>query len=391
MKITDVRATPVNIPFTSPYVFSHGSMKSLTKTIVEVDTDELATGLGEVADGNRAADVLKMGDALIGIDIREIGTAKRLCLPGYRYTPWGNVAGMTRAFGGIEMAMWDARARIEEVPLHVLLGGALRTEIELSEYFGYRVPGPVETGEESPEAIAEYCARMIDEHGSTNFEGKVGTVGLDEEVRMVRLVRDAIGDRPLRLDANGAWTVPTARVAVSRMDEFDIRYYEEPCQTYEEMSRLRAFTRAGFSTHVMDLPKAVRLDCPDTMVTNLVELGGIRRTMEFIRACEQFDIGFRFHSGETGVASAAYLHVSAAIEHIREPSQTLFRWYGDDVICEGTPVPKNGVVPVPDSPGLGVSLDRKAMRRCHERYLEEGPFPASSRGPRSFRKHFSRI
>ncbi len=391
MKITGIRATPVNVPFTAPYVFSHGSMKSLTKTIVELDTDEGETGLGEVADGDRSDDVVKMGETLEGVDIREIGTAERRCLPGYRYTPWGNVAGMTRAFGGIEMAMWDARARIEGVPLYVLLGGAVRTEIEFSEYFGYRVPGPVETGEHSPEAIAEYCLRMIDEHGATNFEGKVGTVGLDEEVLMVRLVREAIGERPLKLDANGAWTVQTAREAVRRMDDYDIRYYEEPCQTYEEMARLRAFTRANFSTHVMDLPKAVRLDCPDTMVTNLVELGGIRRTMDFVRACEHFDVGFRFHSGETGVASAAYLHVSAAMEHIREPSQTLFRWYADDVVNEGTPLPKNGVVPVPDSPGLGVTLDRTALRRCHERYLEEGSFPASDGGPRPFRTRFMRI
>ena len=391
MKITAIRATPVNIPFTAPYVFSHGSVRSLTKTIVEIDTDEGATGLGEVADGDRAADVMRMAEAVLGLDVREIGTAERRCLPGIRYTPWGDVAGATRAFGGIEMAMWDARARIETVPLHVLLGGAVRTEIGLSEYFGYRVPGPVEAGEHSPEEIAAYCARMIDEHGSTDFEGKVGTVDLDEEVRMVRLVRAAIGDRPLKLDANGAWTVPTAREAVRRMDEFGIQYYEDPCQTYEEMARLRAFTRASFSTHVMDLPEAVRLRCPDTLVTNLVELGGIRRTMEFIRACELFDIGFRFHSGETGVASAAYLQVSAAVEHIREPSQTLFRWYADDVVNEGTPVPKNGVVPVPTSPGLGVTLDRTALKRCHERFLEEGAFPKSASGPRSFRTRFSRI
>lgn len=357
---------------------------------MELDTDEGETGLGEVADGDRAGDVVKMGETLEGIDVREIGTAERRCLPGYLYTPWGNVAGMTRAFGGIEKAMWDARARIEGVPLHDLLGGAVRTEIALSEYFGYRIPGPVETGEHSPEAIADYCSRMIDEHGATDFEGKVGTVGLDEEVLMVSLVREAFGERTLKLDANGAWTIQTAREAVRRMDEYCIHYYEEPCQSDEEMARLRAFTRANFSTHVMDLPKAVRLDCPDTMVTNLVELGGIQCTMDFVRACEHFEVGFRFHGGETGVASAAYLHVSSAMEHIREPSQTLFRWYADDVVKEGTPVPKNGVVPVPDSPGLGVTLDRTALRRCHERCLDEGSFPASDGGSRSFRRRFMR-
>ncbi|HIN60017.1 MAG TPA: chloromuconate cycloisomerase [Gammaproteobacteria bacterium] len=391
MKITSIRATPVNIPYTASYVFSHGSIKSLTKTIVEVETDQGATGLGEVADGNRAADVEKMGETLIGVDIREINTAERRCLPGIRYTPWGNVAGMRRAFGGIEMAMWDARARIEEVPLHVLLGGAVRSEIALSEYFGYRLPGVSEKGEQTPEEVAEYCARMIEEHGATNFEGKVATVDLDEEVRMIRLIREAIGDRPLKLDANGGWTVQTARDAIRRMDDYVIHYYEEPVETYEEMAQLRPFTRANFSTHVMDLPKAVRLNCPDTMVTNLVEMGGIARTVEFIRACEQFDVGFRFHSGETSVASAAYLQVSAAMEHIREPSQTLFRWYADDVCNEGTPVPKNGVVPVPTGPGLGVTLDQKAMKRCHERFLEEGEFPKTDNNNRTYRTHFTRI
>jgi len=391
MKITAVRATPVNIPYTAAYVFSHGSIRSLTKTLVEVDTDEGITGLGEVADGNRAADVEKMGEALVGLDVLETGTAERRCLPGIPYTPWGNVQGMTRAFGGIEMAMWDARARAEGVPLHVLLGGAVRTEIALSEYFGYRLPAASDEGEQTPEEVAAYCARMIDEHGATNFEGKVATVGLDEEVRMIRLIREAIGDRPLKVDANGGWTVQTAREAMRRMDEYVIHYYEEPCESYEEMAQLRPFTRANFSTHVIDLPEAVRLKCPDTIVTNLVELGGITRTVAFIRACETFNVGFRFHSGETSVASAAYLQVSAAMEHIREPSQTLFRWYADDVCNEGTPSPKNGTVPVPMGPGLGVTLDPKAVRRCHERFLDEGEFPQSKSGPRPFRTRYMRV
>ena len=208
---------------------------------------------------------------------------------------------------------------------------------------------------------------------------------------MIRLIREAIGDRQLKVDANGGWTVQTARHAIARMDDYDIHYYEEPVETYEEMAQLRPFTKASFSTHIMDLPRAVELKCPDTMVTNLVEMGGIARTVAFIRACEQFNIGFRFHSGETSVASAAYLHVSAAIEHIREPSQTLFRWYADDVTQEGTPAPKNGVVPVPVGPGLGVTLDSKAMARCHERYLEEGPFPMTPTGESGLRTRFSRV
>lgn len=390
MKITAIRATPVNIPFVAPYVFSHGSIASLTKTIVELETDAGAIGLGEVADGDRARDVEALGERLLGLDLREITLAERRCLPGIRFTPWGNLVALRRAFGGIEMAMWDARARLEEVPLHVLLGGAVRQEIGVTEYFSYRMPGAEEPGELSPTDVARYCARMAEEFDSDTFEGKVGTVSLDEEVQMVREVRAAIGEgRHLLLDTNGAWSVPTARDAITRLDRFDIHYYEDPVETYEEMAQLRHVTRASFSTHVVDLEKAVRLKAPDTIVTNLVELGGIRRTVEFVRACEIFDVGFRFHSGETSVASAAYLQVSAAMTHIREPSQTLFRWYGDDVTEQGTPVPLKGVVPVPEGPGLGVTLDQKALARCHQRYLDEGQFP-KGKGGRPFRNHFQR-
>jgi glucarate dehydratase len=379
MKITAVRATPVNIPFHAPYRFSYGSIASLTKTVIEVDTDDGVTGLGECADGNRAADVIAAGERLVGLDIRDLSTAERRLVPGMRYTPWGNVIAARRLFGGIEMALWDARGKTEDEPLHLLLGGAVRTEIPHSEYFSYRFAGPHHPGESSPVEIARYCAAMIEQFGADIFEGKMGTVGLDEEIAMLREVRAAIGNRPLRLDANGGWTVPTAREALRRVEAFDIQWFEEPVETYEEMAELRRHSSISFSAHAIDLPKAVALRAPDTIVTNINEHGGIRRTVDFIRACEAFNVGFRFHSGETGIASAAYLHLTAAIEHVREASQTLFRWYADDVIEGGPFVLKNGVVRVPDGPGLGVTLDPKALRRCHERFLQEGAFPGAKK------------
>ena len=95
---------------------------------------------------------------------------------------------------------------------------------------------------------------------------------------MVREVRAAIGpDRELRLDANGGWTVPTARDALRRLDAYDIRYYEDPVETQEEMAALRPATRASFSSHLTDLRKAIALGAPDTIVSNVNEFGGIRR------------------------------------------------------------------------------------------------------------------
>ena len=381
MKIRSIRATPVNIPLRAPYRFSYGSIASVTKTVIELQTEDGVWGLGECADGDRATEVMRMGARLIGHDIRDISPAMQRCVPGMSYTPWGNVVGDRRIFGGIEMAMWDARGKTEGVPLSRLLGGAVRTEIALTEYFSYRLPGTNEAGEASPTDVARFCARMIEDHDAREFEGKVGTVDLAEEVRMVAEVRAAIGDRPLQLDANGKWTLPTARVALRKLLPYDISWFEEPCENYEEMVALRVHFDVSFSTHKIDRPKAVLLGCPDAIVTNINDLGGIRGAVDFIGSCAAMGVGFRFHSGETGVGSAAYLHVSAAMEHVRGASQTLFRWYGDDVIEGGPMVPKRGVVKVPDGPGLGVMIDAVALKRCHERYLTEGAFPAGSAAP----------
>ncbi len=146
------------------------------------------------------------------------------------------------------------------------------------------------------------------------------------------------------------------------------------------MADLRRHADVAVSAHAIDLPKAVALRCPDAIVTNINEHGGIRRTADFIRACEIFGVGFRFHSGETGVASAAYLHLSAALDHVRGASQKLFHWYADDVIDGGPFTLQDGVTRVPDGPGLGVTPDETALARCHARYLAEGTFPDGRSG-----------
>jgi glucarate dehydratase len=378
MKIRAVRATPVNIPFTAPYRFSYGSTASLTKTIVEVETEDGVTGLGECADGDRARDVLAAAPKVIGLDIRDVTTLQHRLVPGMSYTPWGNIAAARRVFAGVEMACWDARGKTEGVPLWRLLGGKVRDRVAQTEYFSFRLPGTADPGEATPLDIARYCARMVERHGSPVFEGKVATVSMEEEVAMLREVRAAIGDRDLRIDANGSYTVPTARVALRAFAPFGISWFEEPVETYEEMADLRPATDISFSAHIVDLPKAAALRVPDAIVTNINELGGIANAAAFIRACAAFHVGFRFHSGETGVGSAAYVQMSAALDHVRGPSQTISRWYGDDVIEGGPVTADQGTVPVSDAPGLGVVLDPVALLRCHDRYLAEGAFPGGA-------------
>ena len=126
--------------------------------------------------------------------------------------------------------------------------------------------------------------------------------------------------------------------------------------------------------HEPSVGLAATLGVPDAFCINLCALGGIRRTLQMVAACAELGIDVWFYSPDAGVMNAAYLQVAAATPWISQPSQTLLRWHTDDVIVGGPMRPENGLLPVPDGPGLGVKLDREAVRRCHQRFLDDGAY-----------------
>jgi glucarate dehydratase len=376
VRITAVRATPVNIPLEAPYRWSVGVYPGLSKTIVEVETSEGVTGLGE-APSARAALVIDryVTPRLLGADPRDLVDCERRTLPPSQVSKNTEDRSVHHAYGGVEMALWDIIGRLSGQSVARLLGGRVREEVAFTEYFAPRLRHNGRGGEDGPVALADYCARMASEHGARAFEGKVGVHDIGTEVAIVREVRAAIGnDCLLRLDANMRWSVAAARHALNRFERYDVDSVEDPVGSYDEMARLRETTRIGFSSHDPALKTAARLGVPDAFVLNLAALGGIRRTVSFIAACCELGVDVWFYSPDTGVANAAYLQVAAAIPWISQPSQTLLRWHTDDVTEGGPPQPRDGVLPVPDEPGLGIELDRVALARCNERYASEGEY-----------------
>ena len=84
MKITAIRATPVNIPLEAPYLWSYGSLAGFSKTIVEVETDDGIIGIGEgPSPGNVATILNHIAPKLIGRDPIDIAGAERVCLPSW--------------------------------------------------------------------------------------------------------------------------------------------------------------------------------------------------------------------------------------------------------------------------------------------------------------------
>lgn len=372
MKITKIRATPVNLPLEAPVWWTGGLYPGTSKAIVEVETDEGITGLGEAPSIDAVASVEAMGERLKGADPLDIAACERRCVPPLALAPHSPAIA---AFGAIDIALWDIRGKSAGEPLVALLGGAVRNEIPFTEYFGFRERSGDSGGEATPEAIVDYCLKMREAHGSTMFEGKLIRGDPRLEVRTVALLREALGqDAMIRLDSNMQWSVSTACRVLRELEPFDIANYEDPVATFEEMAALREHSTIPFSTHVPDIRRATALGAPDSFVMNFASLGGIGRAIRFIGACEAMGFGFWCYSGDSGVCTAAYLHVVASQPWLREPSQSLTRWQTADVIEGGPFRQTNNVVAVPELPGLGVTLDRQALDHWHRHLVDNGPF-----------------
>ena len=360
----------MNVPLEAPYEMAPGIVAGIHRTVVRVTTDDGVVGLGEAAspaDANTLG--CDLGPTCVGRD-----TAEALAALGARDRPSpvhrsDSQVLVENPLAGLEIALWDIHAREAGVPLHELLGEKCRTEIAFTEYFAYR-----HGREENPSEVAAFCARMIEEHDSPVFEGKVAVRPVAEDVNLVREVRAAIGDRLLRLDANMGWRLETAAHALALLEQFDIANVEEPVASFAEMAELRRSTRVPFSSHIPDVGLASELGTPDAIVIGLGFCGGIAGTRRFISECEDAGVGFWFYSGDLGIATAAYLHIAAVTPYLERPSQSLLRWTTDDVIADGPFKPERGLVPVPEGPGLGVELDEAALARCVERYAREGPY-----------------
>ncbi len=381
MKIRRVTATPVNLPLEAPYVWVFGELPGFSVAIVEVETENGLIGIGEAPSPGAASLIRdRMADRLVGHDAFDIAGAERLCVPFWAGVQSTNDQPSVTAFGAIEMALWDLRGKAWNQPLYTLLGGAVRKAIPFTDYFSLRADGPIRPngsrlkGETTPEEVADYCVALHETYGTTFFEGKFSTEDPALSLRMLKAVRRALGDNVmLRIDSNKAYSLATARRLVRPLEELGIRNWEDPVVTTEEMVELRRHCSIPFSTHNTDMGRAMTLKVPHAICGNPAVLGGIGRLVRFVGACEQAGIDFWCYSGDSGVGSAAYLHLCAALEWIREPNQSLFRMQTIDVIEEGPFCPRGNMLPLPDGPGLGVTLSKDRLAYAHKLYVDHGP------------------
>ena len=182
---------------------------------------------------------------------------------------------------------------------------------------------------------------------------------------------------PLRLDPNAIWSVETA-IDIGRHLEGVLEYYEGPVRGQANMAAVRSALTMPLATNMCttsfdDIPDSVRLGAEDIILSDHHFWGGLRATVELSRICRTFGRGLSMHSNShVGISLMAMTHLAAAIPNLTYACHTHYPWQSDEVIVGGRIPFEEGAVVVPSTPGLGVELDRDALARLHQTYLECG-------------------
>ena len=145
-----------------------------------------------------------------------------------------------------------------------------------------------------PAVDAATAHRLVVASGCRTAKVKVAEAGQDlaADVERVSAVRDALGPSGhIRVDANAAWDVATAVLAIARLDTAagGLEYVEQPCRTLEELrevrSRVEVPLAADESVRTAEDPLRIAgLDAADIVVIKVQPLGGIHRAMEVVGA-----------------------------------------------------------------------------------------------------------
>ena len=278
MRITDVRTTPLFLPYRQPYHWAYGTVEGAELVLVEVQTDEGITGIGESIGATDAAAVgaalTRVGPDLIGHDafdnarLVERLHRKHFGGPG----PANQRRYSNQILAGIELALWDAVGKALQQPVHRLLGGAVHDEIA---YFGF-VQG------DGPEEVGAH-ARDLAGQGFEVIYLKVGR-GDELDVANAQAVRAAIGGRRLRLDANEAWDTLTARRMIAKLLPCGPEFVEQPspAESPAALARLRRVAPVPIAADQMvSTPQQVFEVClheaADVIVLGIHETGGLGR------------------------------------------------------------------------------------------------------------------
>ncbi|MEW2522084.1 glucarate dehydratase family protein [Actinacidiphila alni] len=398
LAIAEVRLTPILIA-DPPLLNTQGVHQPYTpRLIIEVVTADGTTGVGETYGDTRYLDLAApLAKALPGHAVSDLNglftLAERVCGDPAEVSDSVDVGGLRgvqtadklrlSVISGFEVACLDALGKTLGLPVHALLGGKVRDAVDYSAYLFYRFAAhPDGQGEADdwgaaldPEGVVAQARRFADTYGFGSFKLKGGVFPPDQEIAAVRALAAAFPGKPLRLDPNGAWSVETSlRVARELGDVLE--YLEDPASTTERMARVAAGTSVPLATNMCvttfaEIPEAFTRGAVQVVLSDHHYWGGLRHTQQLAAICRTYGVGLSMHSNtHLGISLAAMTHVAATVPNLDYACDSHYPWQTEDVITERH-VFTEGRLTVSDAPGLGVELDRDALKALHQRWLDD--------------------
>ena len=174
-----------------------------------------------------------------------------------------------------------------------------------------------------PAVGPEQAHAMVRASGCTTAKVKVAEVGqtLADDVARVEAVRDALGPGgKVRVDANGAWSLTDATIALQTLGKFDLEYAEQPVAALDDMAALRRVVDVPLAAdesvrRAEDPLRVAGLEAADIVVLKVQPIGGVRRCLDVAEAC---GLPVVVSSAvETSVGIAAGVALAAALPELR--------------------------------------------------------------------------
>ncbi len=353
MKIAAIRVYQVDLPVKEGrYAWSEGKfVEVFDSTVVEIETDDGRTGLGEVCPlgpfylpafgpGARAG-IGELAPHLIGQDPSELGRINQLMDAGLLGHPYAKSA--------LDMACWDLLGQQAGMPLCILLGGRYGAAVGL-----YRA-----ISQQAPDAMAENVAGYRAE-GYTKFQLKVGGEAREDiaRIRAVAAVLDA--GEVLVADANTGWLLPDAARVVNAVKDLDV-YIEQPCKSYENCLAVRQRTALPFilDENIDGLDMVLRAHgdrAMDAINLKISKVGGLTKARQIRDLCVALGIPMTIEDswgGDITTAAIAHLAHSTPTEFLF--TATDFNSYVTVSTADGAPRRVKGRLAASREPGLGVA------------------------------------
>ena len=382
MKIIDIRATPVTVPLAAPLRHANGAhWGRFVRTIVEIETDDGIIGLGEMGGGGESAVAAFHGlkPYLLGHDPSKL-EEMRFLIANPTASLYNN---RTQILAALEFACLDILGQAWDVPVHAILGGALRDRVPFASYLFFRYANEADGRGEvrTPDQLVQHARDMKHQHGFASHKLKGGVFAPEYELECYRALAESLPGDSFRFDPNGVWSVEKAIWFGRQIEDLNNDYLEDPVFGLHGMRRTREKVRMPLATNTVvvgfeQLAANVLDTAVDVILLDTTFWGGIRPCVKAAAICDTFQLGVAVHSsGELGIQLATMLHLGAVIPNLTFSADAHYHHLCDDIVTGGRLPYVNGSIAVPTGPGLGVTLDRAKLAQFHELFLELGTYP----------------